>query len=336
MAQYSTTAAGAANAATTTTASSPAAAAAVAAHHLNMSQDPDQQLPPKSSTVNTPQNDDASNPQHKRVYQACIPCRRRKVRCDLGSVDNPHDPPCVRCRRESKECFFSATRRKRKTEDDGSDLEEYVIRNGRRRVQAASPSRYDRRSYAESPAAETQGSSNWRSQPLRRPDGGRRDKRNGEFSDGDANQTLENLEAQTVMRQHVYGPHDALDLLYKAATDRSVTAGMPLPSTSHKTDLCTFGCSPAPTHKRNESSVSNLAASAPHAATSAVRDTLLREIPRQPSASARPAHPMIEAHPPDPTLPTQPGYAEAVRAWSRFRFVRAGWFTAQEAIEYIA
>ncbi|PSR94215.1 hypothetical protein BD289DRAFT_338620, partial [Coniella lustricola] len=55
--------------------------------------------------------------QHKRVYQACIPCRRRKVRCDLGSVDNPHDPPCVRCRRESKECYFSATRRKRKTDD---------------------------------------------------------------------------------------------------------------------------------------------------------------------------------------------------------------------------
>src|SRR5271156_3365639 len=59
----------------------------------------------------------SAQPQHKRVYQACIPCRRRKVKCDLGSVDNPSDPPCVRCRRESKECFFSATRRKRKTED---------------------------------------------------------------------------------------------------------------------------------------------------------------------------------------------------------------------------
>ncbi|KAK4106296.1 hypothetical protein N658DRAFT_413317, partial [Parathielavia hyrcaniae] len=58
-----------------------------------------------------------SQPQHKRVYQACIPCRRRKVRCDLGSVDDPHEPPCVRCRRESKECYFSATRRKRKADD---------------------------------------------------------------------------------------------------------------------------------------------------------------------------------------------------------------------------
>ena len=65
----------------------------------------------------------------------CIPCRRRKVRCDLGPVDNPSDPPCVRCRRESKECYFSATRRKRKTDDAlDPDAEEYIIRNGRKRL----------------------------------------------------------------------------------------------------------------------------------------------------------------------------------------------------------
>ena len=59
-------------------------------------------------------------PLHKRTYQACIPCRNRKVRCDLGPIDEPHDPPCVRCRREAKECYFSANRRKRKVgrEDD--------------------------------------------------------------------------------------------------------------------------------------------------------------------------------------------------------------------------
>ena len=36
---------------------------------------------------------------------------------------------------------------------------------------------------------------------------------------------------------------------------------------------------------------------------------------------------------PDPLA--EPGYAEALNAWARFRFVRAGWFTAQEAIAYI-
>lgn len=34
-------------------------------------------------------------------------------------------------------------------------------------------------------------------------------------------------------------------------------------------------------------------------------------------------------------MAAEPGYADAIKAWSRFRFVRAGWFSAQEAIEYI-
>lgn len=163
------------------------------------------------------------NPQHKRVYQACIPCRRRKVRCDLGSVDNPHDPPCVRCRRESKECFFSATRRKRKTDEDGSDQDEYIIRNGRKRLNtngSPPPPLIERRSYSNVPL--TPGGSHGQAQPLRRPDGSRISRgRDGDWGhEGDANQTLENIEAQTVMRRGVFGPQDALDLLYKAATDR--------------------------------------------------------------------------------------------------------------------
>ncbi|KAM5433511.1 zinc finger transcriptional activator [Microsporum ferrugineum] len=51
---------------------------------------------------------------HKRAYQACIPCRERRVRCDLGSVDQPHQGPCGRCRRERKLCHFSATRGRKK------------------------------------------------------------------------------------------------------------------------------------------------------------------------------------------------------------------------------
>ncbi len=59
-------------------------------------------------------------PLQKRTYQACIPCRKRKVRCDLGPVDEPHDPPCVRCRREGKDCFFSATRKRHKASSKDS------------------------------------------------------------------------------------------------------------------------------------------------------------------------------------------------------------------------
>jgi hypothetical protein len=162
------------------------------------------------------------------------------VKCDLGSVDNPGDPPCVRCRRESKECFFSATRRKRKTDDgkedslDGFDFgEDYIIRNGRKMVHASPPASVRQGSMGAPPMSAragpygggevlpgpplTPGGSIGRTQPLRRPGQDGRGQYDGE--DG-ANTQLENLEAQEVMRREVYGPHDALDLLYKAATDR--------------------------------------------------------------------------------------------------------------------
>lgn len=49
---------------------------------------------------------------HRRNYQACEPCRERKVKCDLGDVDNPNPGPCAKCARESKECWFNDTRKK--------------------------------------------------------------------------------------------------------------------------------------------------------------------------------------------------------------------------------
>lgn len=192
--------------------------------------------------------------QHKRVYQACIPCRRRKVRCDLGSVDNPGDPPCVRCRRESKECYFSATRRKRKLDGtegsaDGYEFDDdYVSRNGRKRVHGSDdgasepqismrhqtsasamlasaqslPSYIDHSAISSPHGPLTPGGHIGRNQPLRRPqespESSHRDDRNND----DPNIRVENPEAQDVMRREVYGPHDALDLLYKAATDRYI------------------------------------------------------------------------------------------------------------------
>lgn len=164
-------------------------------------------------------------PQHKRVYQACIPCRRRKVKCDLGSVDNPSDPPCVRCRRESKECFFSATRRKRKHDDfatdslDGYDQDDYMVRNGRKTVQgtppvlgrqpsmgapARAPVAYTDNSSTTAGPPLTPGGSIGRPQPLRRPNQGENENRNEEYGDG-SNTQLDNPEAQEVMRREVYG-----------------------------------------------------------------------------------------------------------------------------------
>ena len=43
----------------------------------------------------------------RRSYKACLSCRAKKVRCDLGPFDNPHPPPCIRCKREQRECLFT-------------------------------------------------------------------------------------------------------------------------------------------------------------------------------------------------------------------------------------
>lgn len=295
-----------------------------------------------TSTAPTPaagsqQPDQQPTAQHKRVYQACIPCRRRKVRCDLGSVDNPHDPPCVRCRRESKECFFSATRRKRKHEDgEGSDVDEYIVRNGRKKIfphESTPPQVEPRRIYSDTPL--TPGGSQGRSQPLRRPDGsvrsGSMGLRDREYiPDGDDNQQMENPDAQIVMRRGVYGSHDALDLLYKAATDtdRFVHAA----STINKLQAADRN-SPmtmALSNTREDIRTSGVMVP-PRQASEDVAD---KKRPRQhftPGRMEQPIDPDLGKQ----DLSAQPGYEEAIRAWTRFRFVRAGWFTAQEAIEYI-
>ncbi|KAA8567703.1 hypothetical protein EYC84_008175 [Monilinia fructicola] len=277
---------------------------------------------------------------HKRIYQACIPCRRRKVRCDLGSVDNPSDPPCVRCRRESKECYFSATRRKRKTggsRDNSTEpyefADDYVTRNGRKMVSGSPPASYRQTSMGAPPSTRsttgafpdnarmdagpplTPGGSIGRTQPLRRP---RSDSRPQE----ERNENVENPEAQEVMRQEVYGPHDALDLLYKAATD---SPGHKRPRLDSNSQV-----SPRIGH-RAQSASRNYQGPAPQHTSFPISH--MRHTTTQPEASI------------DPTLSsgnTAPverdhdlGYQDAIKAWSRFRFVRAGWFTAVEAIQYI-
>ncbi|OMP88500.1 Transcriptional activator ARO80 [Diplodia seriata] len=69
----------------------------------------------------------------RRTYQACLACKEQKVRCQLGSPDDPQ-PPCARCRRSRLDCEFGASRsggagagkkekkrKKRKRDDDDAD-----------------------------------------------------------------------------------------------------------------------------------------------------------------------------------------------------------------------
>lgn len=48
---------------------------------------------------------------YRRSYKACINCRTKKIKCDLGDLSNPSEPPCARCRREGRKCEFSVSRR---------------------------------------------------------------------------------------------------------------------------------------------------------------------------------------------------------------------------------
>lgn len=50
----------------------------------------------------------------QRVYKACEPCRRKKIRCVPDDSRDPPGPPCLRCRRELKECVFSTERSTRR------------------------------------------------------------------------------------------------------------------------------------------------------------------------------------------------------------------------------
>lgn len=63
-----------------------------------------------------------SNPtKWQRIYKACISCRNKKMKCDMGPLDNPHGPPCMRCKRENKECILPENKRKGAS-DRGSGL----------------------------------------------------------------------------------------------------------------------------------------------------------------------------------------------------------------------
>ncbi|KAL7935943.1 hypothetical protein V8C35DRAFT_298616 [Trichoderma chlorosporum] len=47
----------------------------------------------------------------KRSYRACVRCRRRKTKCDLGGIGEPRKIPCVSCFESNSECVLAESRR---------------------------------------------------------------------------------------------------------------------------------------------------------------------------------------------------------------------------------
>ena len=256
-----------------------------------------------------------------------IPCRRRKVRCDLGPVDEPHDPPCVRCRREAKECYFSATRRNRKADsedgqsaEDGPPEEEYTAHLARKKGSRSSGS-YNRQPLPHGPQSPISGSLpaaspleeyDLRGAGVRRHDSPYVTKRElGKAEDGQ-DQEVSNETAAALFQSPINIPGDALHLLLKASDEsehmqRRDTASVGRRSTSQSVR------NPIIAHGRYDSG---------HSSQHPVGQNYPLNIDPAISGSTTEND--------GTTIPV-----EALKLWSRLRFVRAGWFTAKEAISYV-
>jgi Fungal Zn(2)-Cys(6) binuclear cluster domain len=69
---------------------------------------PEPQLPPPPA----PSKTGSSAPRaFQKAYQACLHCRKRKVRCELFNDGGKTATSCVRCHRERRPCEFSSERK---------------------------------------------------------------------------------------------------------------------------------------------------------------------------------------------------------------------------------
>ncbi|KAL1996230.1 hypothetical protein VTN49DRAFT_282 [Thermomyces lanuginosus] len=314
-----------------------------------------------------PRPESPAPPQHRRGYQACDPCRKRKVKCDLGSVDNPRPPPCVRCRRESKRCEFSATRRKRKPTDrevdeslrrdkrmmvgevvyndgaDGSSSQDSPYSNDPRRAPygadnspptatvnpSATTSQWpppppppSASSYK--PTSQTPGKDQFSAHPSPSPlysdvRSSSRSYQTQGRSFLEHRSHVMNKTAADLLSPTISNSHDALHLLSEAAgrtedlNRQGVGNGVRQPSS--------YG-----------QSMSGVNSPSQHTRSAAPKP------PRSTSSESQQQQQPVESRQKSVIAPELQdlGYLDAVKAWSRLRFVRAGWLTVEEAMAYIA
>lgn len=254
--------------------------------------------------------------QHTRNYQACIPCRRRKVKCDLGPVDNPNNPPCARCRRETKDCYFSPTRRKRKVSDnvgeDSPEEEEVEIRNGRKRqrVSLSEADAFPRNSgigYLGSDVPPiTPGGSLGRSRPLPRPS---QATRRTPFED-ESERIIDKDTTARLQKSELYNTNDTMNMLSEITeASAAIKRRRTLSESGHlRPDPTDFGLHPSDTPRK----------------ASFMRASQFGN-----------ANPSSADNHGLQTLAQASGIHGALLQWQQTRFVRAEWFTASEAIRYI-
>ncbi|GME39304.1 hypothetical protein GTA08_BOTSDO00187 [Neofusicoccum parvum] len=192
-----------------------AASAATANNHPG----PPPQPPPSSPSPRPPNNagDPAANPasstgkrprdapgpgagprEFQRAYKACVPCRKRKARCEVavpadGGVPGP---PCTRCKRALRECVFTEERAWKK---------QRLMEEGERRAKRRA-------------AADADASADGDAGPPPSPPTRVARRQDGAMQQGDGGL------ADSMIRTVVASGNDALNLLFEAAT-REAAAG---------------------------------------------------------------------------------------------------------------
>ena len=237
----------------------------------------------------------------KRDYVACDACRSRKVRCIIES-----QPPCLKCKREHRDCKFSrvskttkhrdlpkwATKSTQSATDSAAELDEVPL-SGRAPLQGHQPTRRSQRDALRTPAI-----SHGPTPPLRRDPGSHpgpatvpsdEQRRQTNPIAETANTSL----SDKVIAAVVTGSHDALDVLSTAAgAQHHHTASAASHASPTRTpDLPTI--TPIEEHLGCHSGIG-------------FRIQTLSE-------------------------PTE----ETLDLWDKSRFVRQGLFTGQEAVSYV-
>ncbi|OOO10667.1 Zn(2)-C6 fungal-type DNA-binding domain [Aspergillus oryzae] len=235
----------------------------------------------------------------QRTYKACLACRQRKAKCELGTGPDglALGPPCAKCRREQRECVFSEKKawerqKKRGQSEEGTPLPARarprlssnpgISRDESHHVLSHGPSPL---SYAEQ--NQDNGDSTLQSSPT---EGSQRRRQ--------STSTL----ANSMMRTVVSSGNDALNILFEAAAAHSKEHGN--------------GLSESSTPSRNARSSTG---------RSNNYESSLNQSIVPPEVLAKAAQPVEVSQ----------ASKEVLSVWGACRFVRMGWFTAREAVTFI-
>ena len=260
-----------------------------------------------------------------------LPCRKRKVKCDLGSPDDPHEPPCAKCKREHKECVFSETRRKRRasavgsedTEGDG-ETPSYLKRRENARHQNNSDDSYTAEILAQQLGVDGSTVSQATSNPYPQDDAHYGQSRPSNWDrQHDQSPTLQDQqvisgEAGHLFHDRAFAPTDTINML--------IHAGVEIESQKQRESSSSGNDSQKVERNSHRISVNDIQDG--YRTSSLRRGHQQRSPLPKNSFALDPAITVQNASVPEPSK-------EVLRVWSRLRFVRAGWFTAREAANFV-